>query len=79
MWESAKGQNLGHLYKVVFFFLLFYYENKTDTWSDISQPCDIDLKVMKWRSAWPIFHTPVILSYHEEFSQSSDFALYLED
>ena len=24
---------------------------------------DMDLWVMKWRSAWPIFHGPVILSY----------------
>ena len=29
----------------------------------MAQPCDVDLWVMKWRSAWPIFHGPVILSY----------------
>ena len=33
------------------------------SWSDMSQPCDMDLWVMKWRSAWPIFHGPVILLY----------------
>ena len=27
------------------------------------QACDTDLWVMKWRSAWPIFHGPVILPY----------------
>ena len=26
----------------------------------MAQPCDMDLWVMKWRSAWPIFHGPVI-------------------
>ena len=34
-----------------------------DSWLDMAQPCDMDLWVMKWRSAWPIFHSPVILSY----------------
>ena len=34
-----------------------------DSWSDISWPCDINLCVMNWRSAWPIFHDPVILPY----------------
>ena len=34
-----------------------------DSWSDMAQPCDMDLWVMKWRSVWPIFHGPVILSY----------------
>ena len=29
----------------------------------MAQPCDMDLWVMKWRSAWPIFHCPVILPY----------------
>ena len=38
-----------------------------DSWSDMAQPCDIDLWVMKWRSSWPIIHGPVI------------FVLYLED
>ena len=31
------------------------------SWSDMAQPCD--LWIMKWRSAWPIFQGPVILSY----------------
>ena len=34
-----------------------------DSWSDVAQPCDMDLWVMKWRSAWPIFYGPGILSY----------------
>ena len=34
-----------------------------DSWSDMAQPCDLDLWVMKWRSAWPIFHCPAILPY----------------
>ena len=34
-----------------------------DSWSGMAQPCDMDLWVMKWRSAWPIFHGPVILPY----------------
>ena len=34
-----------------------------DSWSDMAQPCDMDLWVMKWRSAWPIFHSPLILPY----------------
>ena len=29
----------------------------------MTQPCDMDLLVIKWRSAWPIFHGPVILPY----------------
>ena len=29
----------------------------------VGQPCDMDLGVMKWRSVWPIFHSPVILPY----------------
>ena len=34
-----------------------------DSWSDTAKPCDMDLCVMKWRSAWPVFHDPVILPY----------------
>ena len=34
-----------------------------DSWSDMAQPCDMDLWVMMWRSAWPIFHGPVVLPY----------------
>ena len=29
----------------------------------MAQPCDMDLWFMKWRSAWPICHGPVILPY----------------
>ena len=36
------------------------YEN---SWSNIAQRFDIDLRVMKSRSAWPIFHGPVTLPY----------------
>ena len=32
-----------------------------DSWSDMAQPCDMDLWHMKWRSAWPTFHGQVIL------------------
>ena len=34
-----------------------------DSWSDMAKPCVMDLWFMKWRSAWPIFHSPVILPY----------------
>ena len=34
-----------------------------DSWSDMVQPFDMDLWVMKWWSAWPVFHSPVILPY----------------
>ena len=34
-----------------------------DSLSDMAQPCDIDSWVMKWRSAWPIFHASAILPY----------------
>ena len=33
------------------------------TYADMTQSCDMDLWVMKWRSAWPIFHGIVILPY----------------
>ena len=29
----------------------------------MAQSCDTDLWVMKWRSAWSIFHSPVVLPY----------------
>ena len=32
-----------------------------DSLSDMALPCDMVLWVMTWRSAWPIFHGPVIL------------------
>ena len=35
-----------------------------DSWSDMAQPCDMDLWVMKWRSAWPIFHGTLIWLYN---------------
>ena len=34
-----------------------------DSWSDMARPCDMDLWAMKCRSAWPIFHGPLILPY----------------
>ena len=34
-----------------------------NSWSDISQPYDIDLCVMRLRSAWPLFRGPVIFLY----------------
>ena len=34
-----------------------------DSWSDMAQPCDMDLLVMQWRSTWPICQGPVILPY----------------
>ena len=34
-----------------------------DSWWDMAQPCDMDLWVMNWRSAWPIFYGPLILPY----------------
>ena len=36
---------------------------KEDNWSNTAQPCDIELWVMKSRSAWPIFQGPVTLPY----------------
>ena len=30
-----------------------------DSLSDMAQLCDMELWVMKWRSAWPIFHSSV--------------------
>ena len=59
---EARGQNLGHLWKV-FFYLSVMETTYADSWSDIAQSCNIDLWVMKWRSAWPVFHGPVILPY----------------
>ena len=34
-----------------------------DSWSDMALPWDMALCVMKWRSAWSIFHGPVILPF----------------
>ena len=47
---------------------MFFYFSVTkttwaDSWLDFSQPCSIDLRVMKWRSPWSILDSPVILPY----------------
>ena len=62
---GAIGQNLGHLLKV-FFYLSVMETTYADSWSDMAQPCDMDLWVM----------VKVIMTY---ISRSSDFVLYLED
>ena len=59
---GAGGQNLGHLLKVFFYFSVMEVAY-SDSWSDMTQPCDMDLWVMKGRSTWPIFHGAVILPY----------------
>ena len=53
------------VWKSVFFFSTFSVMATTfaDSWSDMAKPLDMDLWVMKWRSAWPIFHGPVIMPY----------------
>ena len=64
-WDQGHGlQNftLKFLVKVFFYFSVMK-TTEADRWLDFGQPCDIDLWVMKWRSAWPIFHGPVILPY----------------
>ena len=38
-----------------------------DSWSDMAQPCDMDLCVMKWRSTWPIFHSRSMNQYDPTF------------
>ena len=58
----ARGQNLRHFQKMFFSFSVTQTIS-ADSWSDISRPCDIDLCGMKWWSAWPILHGPVILPY----------------
>ena len=47
----------------VFFYFSFMKTTYAYRWLDFSQSRDIDLWVMKWRSARPIFHGPVILPY----------------
>ena len=47
----------------MFFYFFVMRTTEADSWSDFGQPCDIDLWVMKQRSPWPIFHSPVILPY----------------
>ena len=66
-WPWGQGHRLWNfklkfLVKVFFFFSVMK-TTESDSWSDFGQRCDIDLWVMKWRSAWPIFHAPVILPY----------------
>ena len=43
---GARGQNLGQL-KNVFFYFFVMEPTYTDSWSDMAQPCDMDLWVMK--------------------------------
>ena len=43
---GARGQNLGHFYKVFFCFSVLEI-TYADSWSDLTQPCDMDLWVMK--------------------------------
>ena len=43
---------------------MFFYKSVlettfADSLSDMAQPCDLDCRVMKWRSAWPVFHNSV--------------------
>ena len=57
---GARGQNLGHLLKVFFYFSVME-TTFADSWSDMAQTYDMDLWVMKW--CWPLFHGPVILPY----------------
>ena len=45
----------------VFFYFSVMETTYADRWSDMTQPCD--LWVMKWRSTWPIFHSPLILPH----------------
>ena len=46
---GARGQNLGHLLEVFFYFSVIKttYEN---SWSNLAQPCNIDLRVMTYIS-----------------------------
>ena len=39
---GARGQNLGHLKKVFFYFSVME-TTCADSWSDMTQPCDMDL------------------------------------
>ena len=61
-WDKSQGLwnfTLKFLVKVFFYFSVMK-TTKADRWLDFGQPCDIDLRVMNWRSAWPIFHGPLI-------------------
>ena len=44
--DGARGQNLGHLLKVFFYFSVIE-STYADSWWDMAQPCDMDLWVMK--------------------------------
>ena len=61
--DGAKGQNLGQLKKKCFSTFSVMETIYANSWSVMAQSYDIDLWVMKWRSAWPLFHGPVILPY----------------
>ena len=66
MTLRSRSQTLKFYVKVfglVFFYFSVMKTTWADRWLDFGQPCDIDLWVMKWRSARPIFHGPVILPY----------------
>ena len=60
--HKLRNFTLNFLVKVFFYFSVME-TTWADSWSDLSQPCRIDFWVIKWRSAWPIFHGPVILPY----------------
>ena len=64
-WDQGHGLwnlTLKFLVKVFFYFSVMK-TTWADRWLDFGQPCDIDFWVMKWRSARPIFHSPVNLPY----------------
>ena len=46
---GARGKKLGHLKKVFFYFSVME-TTYADSWSDMTQPCEMHLRVMKWRS-----------------------------
>ena len=63
-WDQGHGiWNFTLKFLVKVFFFYFSVMKTTDRCLDFGQPYDIDLWIMKWRSAWPIFHGPVILPY----------------
>ena len=59
---GTRCQNLGP-FKKCFSTFSVMETTYADSWSDMAQPCDMDLWVMKWRSVWPKFYGPVILPY----------------
>ena len=60
--HKLRDLTLKFLVKVSFYFSVMK-TTWADSWSDFGHPCDIHLWVVKWRSAWPLFHGPVILPY----------------